>query len=87
MNVQYRSFRNAWIAFNVPSIAAGMMIFTVVLIDLLLRIIQSRDMLDGESLAFLVLRIIAASSISMMWEIGNLQVYLTLSVIGFLYLA
>jgi hypothetical protein len=39
MNVQYRSFRNAWIAFNIPSIAAGMLIFTVVLIDLLIRIV------------------------------------------------
>ena len=41
MNVQYRSFRNAWISFNIPSIAAGMLIFTVVLIDLAIRIVQS----------------------------------------------
>jgi len=67
MNVQYRSFRNAWIAFNIPSIAAGMLIFTVVLLDLLIRIVQSKDMLDGQSLVFLMLRMIVASSVSMMW--------------------
>ena len=72
MNVQYRSFRNAWIAFNIPSIAAGMLIFTVVLLDLLIRIVQSKDMLDGQSLVFLILRMIVASSVSMMWELSNL---------------
>jgi hypothetical protein len=72
MNVQYRSFRNAWIAFNIPSIAAGMLIFTVVLLDLLIRIVQSKDMLDGQSLVFLMLRMIVASSVSMMWELSNL---------------
>lgn len=72
MNVQYRSFRNAWIAFNIPSIAAGMMIFTVVLLDLVIRIVQSKDMIDGQSLVFLMLRMIVASSVSMMWELSNL---------------
>jgi hypothetical protein len=72
MNVQYRSFRNAWIAFNIPSIAAGMLIFTVVLLDLLVRIVQSKDMLDGQSLVFLMLRIIVASSVSMMFELSNI---------------
>jgi hypothetical protein len=72
MNVQYRSFRNAWIAFNIPSIAAGMLLFTVVLLDLLVRIVQSKDMLDGQSLVFLMLRIIVASSVSMMFELSNI---------------
>jgi hypothetical protein len=72
MNVQYRSFRNAWITFNIPSIAAGMLIFTVVILDLLVRIIQSKDMLDGQSLVFLMLRIIVASSVSMMLELSNI---------------
>jgi hypothetical protein len=72
MNVQYRSFRNAWIAFNIPSIAAGMLIFTVVLLDLVIRIVQSKDMIDGQSLVFLMLRMIVASSVSMMWELSNL---------------
>jgi len=49
-----------------------MLIFTVVLLDLVIRIVQSKDMIDGQSLVFLMLRMIVASSVSMMWELSNL---------------
>jgi len=73
MNLQYSSFRNAWIAFNIPTISAGMLIFTVVLLDLLFRILKLRYLFDLKSLGFLNLRMIIASSPGLMFELKTYQ--------------
>ena len=73
MNLQYSSFRNAWIAFNIPTISAGMLIFTVVLLDLLFMILKSRYLFDLKSLGFLTLRMIIASSPGLMFELKTYQ--------------
>ncbi len=39
MNKQYSSFRYAWITFKIPQIVTGMLIFSFVLIELIIRIL------------------------------------------------
>lgn len=87
MNKQYLSFRNAWITFKLPQAIAGMLIFTFLILDLVMRIALQADLTDLKSGVFIALRLsisIAVSQLTLVtyqtWRAALLLIIITYAV-------